>query len=41
MEKGLILFEGEYQMSSAVVIFSGGLDSTTALYWAKKNFDEV
>lgn len=28
-------------MSSAVVIFSGGLDSTTALYWAKKNFDEV
>ena len=28
-------------MGSAVVIFSGGLDSTTALYWAKKNFDEV
>ena len=28
-------------MSSAIVIFSGGLDSTTALYWAKKNFDEV
>ena len=28
-------------MRSAVVIFSGGLDSTTALYWAKKNFDEV
>jgi 7-cyano-7-deazaguanine synthase len=28
-------------MSSAVVIFSGGLDSTTALYWAKRKFDEV
>ena len=28
-------------MKSAVVIFSGGLDSTTALYWAKKQFDEV
>ncbi|SMP11269.1 7-cyano-7-deazaguanine synthase [Desulfurobacterium pacificum] len=28
-------------MSAAVVIFSGGLDSTTALYWAKKHFDEV
>ncbi len=28
-------------MSSAVVIFSGGLDSTTALYWAKRNFEKV
>ncbi len=28
-------------MASAVVIFSGGLDSTTALYWAKREFDEV
>ncbi|MEO2068484.1 MAG: 7-cyano-7-deazaguanine synthase QueC [Desulfurobacteriaceae bacterium] len=28
-------------MGKAVVIFSGGLDSTTALYWAKKNFEEV
>ncbi|TCK02876.1 7-cyano-7-deazaguanine synthase QueC [Phorcysia thermohydrogeniphila] len=28
-------------MTSAVVIFSGGLDSTTALYWAKREFDEV
>ncbi len=27
--------------SAAVVIFSGGLDSTTALFWAKKHFDEV
>lgn len=28
-------------MSSAVVIFSGGLDSTTALYWAKSKFEKV
>lgn len=28
-------------MKKAVVIFSGGQDSTTCLYWAKKNFDEV
>lgn len=27
--------------SSAVVLFSGGLDSTTCLYWAKKQFDKV
>ncbi len=27
--------------SAAVVIFSGGLDSTTALYWAKKKFKKV
>lgn len=25
----------------AVVLFSGGLDSTTALYWAKETFQEV
>jgi len=25
----------------AVVLFSGGLDSTACLYWAKKNYDEV
>lgn len=28
-------------MSSALVLFSGGQDSTTCLYWAKKNFPEV
>lgn len=28
-------------MTKAVVIFSGGQDSTTCLYWAKKNFDYV
>ena len=28
-------------MKSAVVIFSGGLDSTTALYWAKRKFEKV
>jgi len=28
-------------MKNAVVLFSGGLDSTACLYWAKKNYDEV
>ncbi len=28
-------------MDKAVVIFSGGLDSTTALYWAREVFEEV
>ena len=27
--------------SAAVVLFSGGQDSTTALYWAKQRFEEV
>jgi 7-cyano-7-deazaguanine synthase len=27
--------------NSAVVLFSGGQDSTTCLYWAKKNFQKV
>jgi 7-cyano-7-deazaguanine synthase len=28
-------------MKKALILFSGGQDSTTCLYWAKKNFNEV
>ena len=28
-------------MSTSVVLFSGGIDSTTALYWAQKKRDDV
>ena len=27
--------------SSAIVVFSGGQDSTTCLFWAIKNFDSI
>ncbi|MFB6349356.1 7-cyano-7-deazaguanine synthase QueC [Moraxella sp. ZJ142] len=30
-----------YQQQNAVVLFSGGLDSTTCLYWAKSQFAKV
>lgn len=32
--------KGGYNMK-ALVVFSGGLDSTVALYWAQKRYDEV
>lgn len=28
-------------MKKAIVLFSGGQDSTTCLFWARRNFDEV
>jgi 7-cyano-7-deazaguanine synthase len=30
-----------YMNKSAVVLFSGGLDSTVCLFWAKRNFEDV
>jgi 7-cyano-7-deazaguanine synthase len=34
-------YEFQNRISSAVVLFSGGQDSTTCLYWAKKRFNNV
>lgn len=31
----------DYHHQNAVVLFSGGLDSTTCLYWAKANFKSI
>lgn len=33
--------EGKINNDAAVVLFSGGQDSTTCLFWAKKNFNKV
>lgn len=32
---------GAETMKSCVVLFSGGIDSTTALYWARKRYEQV
>ena len=28
-------------MKKAIILFSGGQDSTTCLYWAKEKFDKI
>ena len=37
----ITFYRDQGSMSSALVIFSGGQDSTTCLFWALKHFDEV
>lgn len=42
--RGTVLEENRPQgkkMNKALVIFSGGQDSTTSLYWAKQGFDKI
>jgi 7-cyano-7-deazaguanine synthase len=37
----LIIGPGANGMKQALVLFSGGIDSTTALYWARNRYDSV
>ena len=36
-----IIVPADTQNKKALVVFSGGLDSTILLHWAKQNFKEV
>jgi 7-cyano-7-deazaguanine synthase len=36
-----IITLGTAEMAQAIVLFSGGIDSTTALYWARAEFEKI